>query len=452
MPSVKIGVEVHVGLCTQSKMFCQCANESSSESSVPNSRVCEVCLGFPGSKPSLNKKVVEYGVKLALALNCDVLRDFVFSRKTYFYPDMSKNFQITQYEFPVGVSGSLMVDGVKINIKRVHIEEDPAAVVRLDNSVLVDYNRSGCPLAEIVTEPDFQNPEQVRAFMNKLVSVLKYLGVFDEASTIKADVNVSVEKTGFTRVEVKNVTGFKEIERALLYEIERQNEEGAVRETRGWDDQRGITYSQRSKESEEDYGYIVEPDLSCVELSEDLIAKLKLEIPELADEKAERYVELGVAGEDAKVIAAEPVIARLFEETCGVDPVLVSKWFRKEVLRVYNDQNGLGCITAKSLKDVFALVAKKSITDKTGRDLIQRLGVESVDVDAFVKSQDLTAVDDVGMLKDFCEEAIKNNFKAVEDFKKGEEKALNFIVGYVMKKSRGKAVPDVVAKMIKEMI
>ena len=341
---VVIGLEIHVELATDTKLFCGCATHGSDE---PNSRCCEVCLGHPGSKPVLNKEAVEYALRLCLALDCKISPELIFSRKSYFYPDMAKNYQISQYEIPLGTGGSLNLDsGKKIGITRVHMEEDPAALIHPSGMggssyVLIDYNRSGDPLCEVVTEPDMESPDEARNFMKQLITVLGYLDIFDiNRCIIKADANISVKETGYERVEIKNITGFKEIERALNYEVERQknNVKEVVQETRAWDSDKGMTISMRKKEVEEEYGYIIDPDLVVTNISKDMINSVKEDMPELAQDKVKKYIKEHKINEmDAKVIAAERKLAELFEKVAlQVDPILAAKWLRRDVVRVMN--------------------------------------------------------------------------------------------------------------------
>src|SRR3990167_3615708 len=279
-----IGLEVHCEINTDTKLFCSCPTKGNEE---PNTRCCEVCLGHPGSKPVLNKKAVEYALKLCLALNCKINKELIFSRKSYFYPDMAKNYQISQYEIPLGSNGSLKLrSGKEIGIIRVHMEEDPASLVHpagMQESayVLVDYNRSGNPLLEIVTEPCMESAAEARDFMKQLITILDYLGIFDvNNGIIKADANISIKESGFVKQEVKNITGFKEIERALNYDIARQKEavkEGKkiVQETRAWDSEKGISFTLRKKETEDDYGYILDPDLVKTEINKEMVGRIK---------------------------------------------------------------------------------------------------------------------------------------------------------------------------------
>lgn len=463
---IVIGLEIHVELDTNTKLFCGCAT---SGSDAPNSRTCEVCLGMPGSKPVLNKKAVEYALKLALALNCKINPQLIFSRKSYFYPDMSKNYQISQYEIPLATEGSLILDdGKKVGITRVHMEEDPASLVHpkgmaQSNFVLVDYNRSGNPLVEIVTEPDLESPEQAREFMKKLITVLSYLGIFDiNNGIIKADANVSIKESGYIRSEIKNVTGFKEIERALFYEADRQKEaikkgEKFIQDTRAWNSDKGTTIRIRTKETEEDYGYILDPDLVITEIADDLIEKVKAEMPELAHDKIRKFIEKHkINPEDAKIIATERILAELFEKVAEeVNPTLAAKWLRRELVRVIN-YNKLSFdklkIDEKHLIELLSMIESKEITEKTGQKMMEELIVKPFSPKEYVKKHGLGAVSDKGEIEKFCKEAIKENPNAVEDYKKGEENALNFIVGQVMRKTKGKATPKEVNDILKKLI
>ncbi len=462
---VVIGLEIHVTLRTDTKLFCGCrAAPESGEEDLPNSRTCEVCLGHPGSKPVLNKKALDYGIKLGLALGCNIAPSINFSRKTYFYPDMAKNYQITQFEIPLGNGGEIVLDsGKKVRLKRVHIEEDPASLVHVGKIttspyVLVDYNRSGVPLVEVVTEPDMSSPDEAREFMKKLISVLSYIGVFDlEKGIIKADANVSIKEKKYTRVEVKNITGFKEIERALNYEIIRQKKENVVMETRAWDSEEGVTRTLRTKETEEDYGYIIDPDLAEYEIEDNIINKIKSTIPELAAQKVERFVkQYKIKKDDAQVIASDYKLADLFEKASKiVKPETAVEWIRKELLGILNYNNKEFSevkMQETEFFDLIGMVEKGEVTREIARNILRKLPFQVIKVKEFIKKEGLTAVSGTDELKKFCQEAIKANQKAVEDYKKGEEKALNFIVGSVMKMTKGTAKPDVVKKLVMELI
>ncbi len=461
---VVIGLEIHVELATDSKLFCGCATYGSDK---PNSRTCEVCLGHPGSKPVLNKKAVDYALKLGLALNCKISPELIFSRKSYFYPDMSKNYQITQYEVPLGINGKLKLNSGKIiGITRVHIEEDPASLIHptgMQKSfyVLIDYNRSGDPLVEIVSEPDLSSPEEARDFMKQLILILNYLEIFDvNRCVIKADVNISIKDTNYTRVEIKNVTGFKEIERALKYEVERQknNIKDIVQETRAWDSDKGITFSLRKKEVEVEYGYIIDPDLVRIDLDNKWISSIKKEMPELAEEKLRKYEKEHGSIQSMAVIAKDFKLAEFFEKVIldkKVNPKLASHWVELELKRVLNyNRKKLSetKIKPKHIIDIIKLIQDKRITEQTGRRLIEKLVEKDFDVEDYIKKQGLEIISDEEGLKKICKEVIKENLSAVERYKKGEEKAVHFIIGCVMRKTKGKAKPDLVNKLIRELI
>ncbi len=465
---VIIGLEIHVELDTDSKLFCGCPTKAEK----PNTATCDVCLGMPGSKPVVNEKAIQYALKLALALNCKIAPELVFSRKTYFYPDMSKNYQITQYEIPIGSEGFIeLADGNKVGITRVHMEEDPASLTYQENSsfVLVDYNRSGRPLCEIVTKPELFSAEEARDFMKQLITILQSLRIFNiKTRIIKADANVSIKESGYVRTEIKNITGFKEMERALLHEIERQKNEvlegnKLVQETRGWDAHLGITKTLRAKETEEDYGYIFDPDLVRVDITEEMTSQAKEEMPELPNQKLKRYVQkLRINKTDAKVLSSDFALSEMFDRLVKekINPCLTADWIRRELPRVanYNRKEVEDLLLEKNFENYFVemleLLGTKKITSQVARDLLNQLadGRLKSSPRKQVEKEGLAAVSDSKEIKKFCEATIKENQKAVEDFRKGEEKALNFLVGQVMKKSKGKASPDEVKKMIKELV
>jgi aspartyl-tRNA(Asn)/glutamyl-tRNA(Gln) amidotransferase subunit B len=463
---VIIGLEVHVEINTDTKLFCGCPTKGSEE---PNTRTCEVCLGQPGSKPVLNKKALEYALKLCLALNCKVSKELIFSRKSYFYPDMAKNYQITQYEIPLGNKGKLKLkSGKEIGITRVHMEEDPAALVhpagmRESAYVLVDYNRSGNPLLEIVTEPELASAEEARDFMKQLITILSYLGIFDiNEGIIKADANVSIKESGFVKQEVKNITGFKEIERALKYEVLRQKAEVSagkklVQETRAWDSEKGITFLLRKKETEEDYGYILDSDLVRIEITKEMLDKTKKEMPELAHDKIEKFIaKHKLKREDAEIISAEKELAEMFEKVSAeIDPVLAAKWLRRELVRVlnYNKKSfGEMEMDESHMIQLLKLVESKKITETVAQKILEKLIEKPFDVNEYVKKEKLEAVSDKEEIEKYCKEAISENPKAVEDYKKGEAKALHFLVGQVMRKTKGKATPKEVNEILKNLI
>ncbi|MFH1210393.1 MAG: Asp-tRNA(Asn)/Glu-tRNA(Gln) amidotransferase subunit GatB [archaeon] len=450
MDKVMIGLEVHVQLNTMTKIFCACPNVVSDK---PNTLVCDVCLGMPGSKPVFNREVLTQSLKVALALGCDINDSMFFSRKSYFYPDMPKNFQVTQFEIPLAEHGGL--EGIKI--KRIHMEEDPGRLVHTGSLTLVDYNRSGVPLVEIVTDPDFTTPEQVRDWLNKLITILEYLNVYSRASdaSLRADANISLN--GGERVEVKNIGGVKDIERALKFEAERQKHETAVRETRGWDGDKGITISLRRKETEEDYGYIFEPDLTEFEISKDLVKEVKSKLPELAEQRANRFIDqYKIDPSDAHVLTQEILIAQLFEKVAEkVDPVLAARWLRRDLLKLLNYNKK----TLEELEidethiiDLLSLLESKQITDNVAKDIMIKLMESPFDVKQYVKKNKLTAVSDSSDLEKVCDEVIRENPKAVSDLKSGKQEALNFLMGQVAKKTKGRASADVVRSILTKKV
>ena len=464
--NIIIGLEIHAELDTNTKLFCSCPTQGNEE---PNTRTCETCLGMPGSKPVLNKKAVEFALKLCMALNCEISPEPIFSRKSYFYPDMSKNYQISQYEIPLGKNGKLKLrDGKEIGITRVHMEEDPASLIHpagLEESqyVLVDYNRSGNPLVEIVTEPELESPDEARDFMKQLITILNYLEIFDiNQGIIKADANISIKESNYARVEIKNITGFKEIESALIYEVKRQqneikNHKKIEQETRAWDSERGITFSLRKKETEEDYGYIIDTDLTIVEIADKWLAQIKKEMPELAQDKVRKFVEKHkIKKEDAEILAAEKELAEMFENVAEeINPVLAAKWLRRELVRVLNyNKKELHEVELdeKHIIQLLRLVENKKITDNVAAKILEKLVEKPFDVKEYVKKESLEAVSDISELEKYCREAIQENPKAVEDYKKGEKKALNFLMGKVIAKTKGKADPNVVKELLIQKI
>ena len=458
---IKIGLEIHVQLDTTTKLFCGCPTQGDD---TPNTRVCPVCIGHPGSRPVLNKKAVDFALKMCIATDCKVSKELIFSRKSYFYPDMSKNYQITQYEIPLGENGKITLNNKTINLTRIHMEEDPASLVHqgsMEKSpyVLVDYNRSGNPLIEVVTAPDMHSAKEARAFMNKLITILEYLEIFDiNTCIIKADVNVSIAP--HERVEIKNVTGFKEIQKAIEYELKRQEDTSTHSEpqhTRNWDSDQGISTKLREKETEEEYGYIIDPDLTITEITKDMIESTKKHMPELAESKIAKFQEqLNIAEDDAKIIATDKAMAELLERVAKViDPVLAGKWIRRELNRVLN-------YNKKSLKEInldepnfiklLKLIEKKAITDTTAQKLLEKFITSPFDPETYVKEQGLEAVSDSSQIEEFAEEAVKENPEAVADYKAGNEKALHFIVGQVMRKSKGQATPGEVNTILKKIL
>jgi aspartyl-tRNA(Asn)/glutamyl-tRNA(Gln) amidotransferase subunit B len=459
---MKIGLEIHCQLTTKTKLFCGCRNDFMKE---PNTLTCETCLGMPGSKPRLNKKAVEYATKIGLALNCKFPNETFFSRKSYFYPDMSKNFQISQYELPFCENGYLETAGGKIRIKRIQLEEDPARIVHVGSItdskyVLVDYNRSGTPLCEIVTEPDFTSTKQVRLFLQELSSILQYLDVFDPnlEGSMRADANISIP--GGQRVEVKNISGFKDVESALEYEVARQRAlmkrgEKVARETRHWDAGAKVTRSLRLKEEEEEYGYIFEPDLTRITLLQENISKLKNEIPELAPQKIHRYVkELKIQRELAVSIATEPDLAIMFEEVIKeADINTAAKWFAGELKKTLNYNNlrlkdtGL---TKEHLAKLLKMISDKTITDRSGELMLREMVLRPLDPEMLAKK--VARIFDESVLHQYVDSVIAENAQAVLDLRAGKSESMNFLVGQVMRKTGGRGDPGTIRELLRKRI
>ena len=446
---MKIGLEIHVQLNTRSKIFCPCPT-SGSES--PNTLCCEICTAQPGSKPSFNKEALNKALKVSKALNCTINKTNFFSRKSYFYPDLPKNYQITQYELPLAVNGSLA--GIKI--RRIHLEEDPGALLHKDSYCLIDYNRSGIPLIEIVTEPDIQSPKQAREFIKQLITILEYLDVYDKKSesTLKADLNIST--TG-EKVEIKNVNGLQDIELALEYESQRQEKSPAKQqETRGWNSEQRTTFLQRTKEQESDYGYIAEPDLPFLELSQKEIDAII--IPELALDKTQRFAQQYKIGrQDADVLSKNKKLADLFEQVSKkVSPEIASKWIVRDIIKQLN-------ITKKKIEDLnikpeylielLSLFEKKQITDNTAKAVLRKLVEESpFSPEEYINKHNLIMKSDSSQLAEWCKQAIKQSPEAVNEYKKGNQKSLNFLMGKVMQLSNKTANPQEIIKLLKKLI
>ncbi len=456
-----IGLETHVQLNTKTKLFCNCSIENLQEAE-PNSRVCDVCLGFPGSKPRLNKKAVEMAVKIAKALNCKINEEFFFSRKSYFYPDMSKNFQITQYEIPLAENGYLIVNDKKIRIRRIHIEEDPARLVHVGKSIvsakytLVDYNRSGIPLVEIVTEPDIESPKEAREYLKNLMLILEYLGVFDpEKNVIKSDANISIE--GGERVEIKNISGFREVEHALNFEIIRHKNllkrgQKPERETRMWDPVGKTSYSLRKKEEEEDYGYIFEPDLTKIKFSKENLEKIISDMPELPQEKYERYISMGLNKEIAYAISSDLQLATLFEKLLEKGKSSeIGKYFLilKKVLN-YNDfLLSETRINTENFSKLIESFEKGEISDRSFELILREFVVSEEKMEDLIKKYSKVSEDEI---REIVKKVLDKNEIAVKDYKSGEEKALNFLVGQVMRETKGRGDAKIIRKLIIELL
>lgn len=464
MTEVKIGLETHIQLDTNTKLFCGCPNEDAEE---PNSHVCPTCLGHPGSKPRLNEAVLEKAVKTAMSLQCNINEDIFFSRKTYFYPDMSKNFQITQYEIPVGEDGEIEVDvgdeKKEIGITRLHIEEDPAKMKHVGGSISnadytqIDYNRAGTPLLEIVTDPDFKSPEEARAYLQQLAQIFQYLEIYYPESdfAIKSDANISID--GGEKVEVKNITGTSEVEKALSYEISRQKQmkrrgREVEQQTRSYNAGISATEALREKETEKDYGYIFDPDLTRQELGEEFQREIKDSIPELPHEKFDRFKqEYGLSDKLVESLVTEPAMADDFEQFAeDYEAELVAALMTGDLKKVlnYNEVS----YTESELKTgwidyLLGLLDEDNISDRNAEQLLRELVEEPRDPEEIVEEQDLLKAEE-DEVDQIVSEVIDENPDAVEDYNSGEEGAVNFLVGQVMQNSGGKADPKTAREKI----
>ena len=462
--SIMIGLEVHAYLGTKSKLFCSC---STGATNIVNSQTCPICLGHPGSKPVLNEAVVALATKVGLALKCKINEDFFFSRKTYFYPDMCMNYQITQYEVPICASGELILpSGKKVRIRRAHIEWDPAALIHPNgmgksNYVLIDYNRSGLPLIEIVTEPDLTSPQEAREFMNTLENILNYLQVLRPDTTLKADCNISIN--GGNRVEIKNVSGFAAAEKALSYELSRQKNEVKMnrsieQHTRAFNAESGITTELRKKETEDDYGYIFDPDLVKVSLNSEFINLVKSEMPELPEDKAQRLKkEFNFSDYDAKVLCGDYHLGKLFDSMIvnQADPIISARILTREVLAVLNhDSLNLGQvgIQASELAILVDLIKNGKVSDKNVKlAVINYISGDKSSPKSFLEKNNLlisVTVDIDGAVQ----KVIDENNKAVSDYKLGNEKSLNFLSGLVMRETKGTVSPAKVQEILKQKL
>ncbi|MDQ1911868.1 Asp-tRNA(Asn)/Glu-tRNA(Gln) amidotransferase subunit GatB [Paenibacillus sp. GD4] len=468
-----IGLEVHVELHTNSKIFCGC---KASFGASPNTHTCPVCLGHPGVLPVLNKQAVEYAMKAAMALNCQVAAETKFDRKNYFYPDSPKAYQISQYDKPVGEHGwiDIEVNGEtkRIGITRVHLEEDAGKLTHVDGGYasLVDLNRCGTPLIEIVSEPDLRSPEEARAYLEKLRAIMLYCDVSDvkmEEGSLRCDANISLRPYGQqefgTKAELKNMNSFRGVQRGLEYEEWRQADVldsggKVVQETRRWDEAQGKTLSMRSKEQAHDYRYFPDPDLVKLHIDEDWKARVRASIPELPDARKSRYVsEYGLPSYDAEVITSSMKVADFFEESLNYtkDAKAVANWIMGDLLG-YLNANNLELsdvkITGQGLGEMIGLMEKGTISSKIAKTVFKSMLETGKAPQQIVEEQGLVQISDEGAIKAVVEQVVANNPQSVADFKAGKDKAIGFLVGQVMKETKGKANPGLVNKLIVEVL
>ncbi len=469
-----IGLEIHVQLATKTKIFCGCSTEFGAE---PNTNVCPVCLGLPGALPVLNEKVVEYGTKLGLALNMHINKTSTFYRKNYFYPDLPKGYQITQYSIPIASEGFLEVKTSKgkkkIRILRGHIEEDSGKSIHTGDITeseysYIDFNRSGVPLMEIVTYPDIETAEEAYEFLVLLRKTVRYLGVSSgdmEKGALRCDVNISVSKgeTLGTKVEIKNLNSFRSVRRALEFEINRQIEtlkKGGkiVQETRHLDERTGETKPMRTKEELNDYRYFPEPDLPPLTLTDEYIEKIKETIPELPNEKEERFIkEYGISEDYAHEIAASIEVAEYFEEAAKLTgkPKEVSNYLMVNIMKFINE-NGKSIkeITfgAKEFKELLDLIDSKTISKNIAKSVLEESLGSGKTPSQIVEEKGLKQITDTGEIEKVIDEVIKENPKPVSQYLNGKKQVMGFLIGQIMKKTRGKANPKIASKILIEKL
>ena len=468
-----IGLEVHVELATKTKIFCGCSTAFGGE---PNTHTCPVCTGMPGSLPVLNKQVLEYAVAVGLATNCTISRYCKFDRKNYFYPDNPQNYQISQLYLPICQNGRVEIEteeGKKfVGIHEIHMEEDAGKLIHdeWDDCSLVDYNRSGVPLIEIVSEPDMRNAQEVIAYLEKLRMIIQYLGASDcklQEGSMRADVNLSEREAGAkefgTRTEMKNLNSFRAIARAIEGERERQIdllEEGkkVVQETRRWDDGKGESYAMRSKEDAQDYRYFPDPDLVPVVLSDAFLAAIREKQPEFREDKMRRYKEeFDIPEYDIEIITGSKHMADIFEATValGSQPKKVSNWLMGETLRLLKEK-GMDSedvrFSPENLAKLISLVDAKAINGSVAKEVFEAMFAQDMDPEKYVEEHGLKTVNDEGALRRTVEEVLAKNPQSVEDYRNGKEKAIGFLVGQTMKAMKGKADPGMVNKLLKELL
>ena len=466
---VVIGLETHAELNTESKIYCSCKNQFGLE---VNTQVCPVCMGMPGTLPTLNEKVVDYAIKMGHALNCTINPVCKQDRKNYFYPDLPKAYQISQAEVPLCQNGyvDIYVDGEekRIGVTRIHIEEDAGKLLHSDkfSGSLVDLNRCGVPLIEIVSEPDMRSSAEAKAYLETLKSILQYLGICDckmQEGSIRCDVNVSVHKPGEpfgTRSEMKNVNSFSAAVRGIDYEVNRQIEvleSGGVveQETRRWDDEKGVSVSMRSKEDAQDYRYFPEPDLLTIVVDEDRIAALKSEIPELPNKKLIRYIkEYGLNIKEATAISENADKAKYFDEcvnTSNVSPRSVCNWLLGDIAK-FENANNISVwnthLTPEKLVELISIIDSGKISNAAGKTVFDIIVKEDRDISAIIEEKSLAQVSDSSALEAIADEVLSRNEKSVTDYKNGKTNALGFLVGQCMKASKGKANPSMMKDII----
>lgn len=470
------GVEVHVELATKTKIFCNCSTEFGGEQ---NTHVCPVCLGLPGVLPVLNREVVNLAIKAGLALNCDIADFSKFDRKNYFYPDAPKNFQTSQYDLPICKNGWLefAVDGEKkrVGITRAHMEDDAGKLVHSGATIstseesFVDYNRTGVPLLEIVSEPDMRSIAEVVSFLEEMVRTIQYTEVSDcrmEQGSVRFDINVSLRSHGQkefgTRTETKNLNSFSSVRRCLEYEIERQarlldDGEKIIQETRTWDEGKGVTLSLRSKEEAHDYRYFPEPDLVPLVIAREWVEEIRQTLPEMPGARRERYQSLGLTGYDAGVLTAAKALSDFFDEALQNygDAKALANWVMGEFTRLLNAKQisvEESPVRSSQLAELLTLIEKGTISGKIGKTVIEAMFESGKDPEVIIKEKGLAQISDTAALLKLVDEVIAAHPQSVEDYKAGKDRAIGFLVGQIMKATKGQANPGVVNDLLKEQL
>lgn len=466
------GLEIHARIKSQTKMFCSCSNDTFGKS--PNTHICPVCTGFPGALPVVNKEAIYFGILTALALNCHIPSFSKFDRKSYFYPDLPSGFQISQFDQPVSEHGSVsfLVKGEKksIRINRLHLENDAGKLVHEGEHSLVDLNRAGSPLMEMVTEADFRNPEEIVAFLKELQKILRTLGSSDadmEKGQMRCDVNISLRPKGQeefgTKAEIKNMNSFGNIEKAVRSEVIRQRKvlesgEKVKQETRGWDADKGVSHGQRSKEEAADYRYFPEPDIPPLTITAEDIEAIRKTLPELPTAKQERFVsEYKIDTEKAEILATDRSISEYFETTARISksPKKAANWICGDLLGALKESNqGVeACpFSAKNMGKLVGLIEKGIISGKMAKDLFPELLEKNADPEEVVEERGLAQSTDTGEIESWCDEVIAENTNIVQTIREGKDRAIGALVGQIMKKSRGQANPQMVNDILKKKI
>ena len=468
---VVIGLEVHAELSTKTKIFCSCPTEFGGE---PNTHCCPVCMAMPGALPVLNKKVVEYAIKAGLATNCNITRECKNDRKNYFYPDLPKSYQISQFDLPLCTKGYVEIENgeetKKIRLVRIHIEEDAGKLNHDEygRGSLVDLNRAGVPLIEIVSEPDLRSAEEVDKYLKKLKSILEYIEVSDckmQEGSLRADVNVSVRKKGAkefgTRTEMKNMNSFRSITRAIEYEAERQidvlEQGGKIeQETLRWDEVSGKTFSMRDKEDAQDYRYFPEPDLAIIKVSDEMIDNIKKTLPEMPESRRERYIkEFKLPEYDSNILTSSKILSDLFEQATKIcnNPKAVSNWIMSDITGFLNEREQEPAdipFTAEQLGKLIVLIDKGTINSKIAKKVLEELFENPKDPEEIIKEKGWIQISDEGAIKEVVKKILEANPQSIADYKAGRDRALGFLVGQAMRETKGKANPQLLNKLFLE--